>query len=65
MTIDTDGNLWVAVFDGGRVLHVDPRTSKLLATIEIPAKQVLINDNFLNENVIMNIVILILYIGII
>lgn len=40
MTIDTDGNLWVAVFDGGRVLHVDPRTGKLLSTIEVPAKQV-------------------------
>lgn len=39
MTIDTDGNLWVAVFNGSRVLHVDPRTGKLLTTIEIPAKQ--------------------------
>lgn len=39
MTIDTDGNLWVAVFDGGRILHVNPRTGSLMSTIEIPAKQ--------------------------
>ncbi|GJQ86435.1 hypothetical protein Trydic_g10342 [Trypoxylus dichotomus] len=40
MTIDSDGNLWVAVFDGGCLLHIDPRTSKLLSTIKFPAKQI-------------------------
>ncbi|XP_017785409.1 PREDICTED: regucalcin-like [Nicrophorus vespilloides] len=40
MTIDTDGNLWVAVFDGGRLLHINPNTGKLIQTIYFPAKQI-------------------------
>lgn len=41
MTIDVDGNLWVAVFNGYRVIKIDPRKPEtLLQTIEIPAKQV-------------------------
>ncbi|XP_059045627.1 regucalcin-like [Achroia grisella] len=40
MTIDTDGNLWVAVFDGSSILQIDPREGKLLRQISIPAKQV-------------------------
>lgn len=41
MTIDTDGNVWVAVYGANRVLKVDPRKSEtLLQTIEIPANQV-------------------------
>ncbi|CAH2046718.1 unnamed protein product, partial [Iphiclides podalirius] len=40
MTIDTDGNLWVAVFDGSRVLKIDPRLGHLLQEVPIPAKQV-------------------------
>lgn len=40
MTIDTEGNLWVAVFNGGRVLHINPSTSELLDTLYFPAKQV-------------------------
>ncbi|XP_004930716.1 regucalcin isoform X2 [Bombyx mori] len=40
MTIDTDGNLWVANFDGRQVLKIDPRGGKLLQKIPIPALQV-------------------------
>ncbi|CAG9833817.1 unnamed protein product [Diabrotica balteata] len=41
MTIDVDGNLWVAVFSGYRVIKIDPRQPEtLLATIPIPAKQI-------------------------
>ncbi|CAH1118002.1 unnamed protein product [Phaedon cochleariae] len=41
MTIDTDGNLWVAVFNGSKVIKIDPRKPEtLLQTIPIPAKQV-------------------------
>ncbi|CAH0587182.1 unnamed protein product [Chrysodeixis includens] len=40
MTIDTDGNLWVAVFGGSNVLKIDPRKKKLLDTIEMPVPQV-------------------------
>ncbi|CAH0587183.1 unnamed protein product [Chrysodeixis includens] len=40
MTIDTDGNLWVAVWAGSNVLKIDPRQSLLLETIPIPAPQV-------------------------
>ena len=27
--IDNDGNLWVAMFMGGNVLKIDPRTGKI------------------------------------
>lgn len=40
MTIDTNGNLWVAVFNGSSILQIDPRAGKLLQQIPIPAKQV-------------------------
>ena len=40
MTIDTDGNLWVAVFDGSCVLHINPTTSELITTLKFPAKQI-------------------------
>lgn len=40
MTIDTDGNLWVANFDGRRVIKVDPKRGKILQSIPIPALQV-------------------------
>ncbi|XP_053604924.1 regucalcin-like isoform X2 [Plodia interpunctella] len=39
-TIDTDGNLWWAVFDGSCVLQINPKAGKILRKIEIPAKQV-------------------------
>lgn len=39
-TIDTDGNLWVAVFAGSCVLNINPRTGELIRKIPIPALQV-------------------------
>ncbi|KAJ9573766.1 hypothetical protein L9F63_008849 [Diploptera punctata] len=39
MTIDTEGKLWVAVFDGSGVLRVDPTNGKLLTKIDIPSPQ--------------------------
>ncbi|XP_059045628.1 regucalcin-like [Achroia grisella] len=39
-TIDTDGNLWVAVFEGSCVIKIDPRTGKLLQKVPIPVLQV-------------------------
>lgn len=42
MAIDTDGNLWIAVFNAYKVIKIDPRKPEsLLETIDIPAKQVL------------------------
>lgn len=38
MTIDTDDNLWIALYDGGAVIKVDPRTKKLLQIVPIPAQ---------------------------
>ncbi|XP_043260983.1 uncharacterized protein LOC122402343 [Colletes gigas] len=35
MTIDTDGNLWVAVYGGGGVMQINPETGKLLKFIKI------------------------------
>jgi len=37
MTIDREGRLWVAVFDGGAVHCIDPRTGASLEKIEVPA----------------------------
>lgn len=39
MTIDTDGNLYLAVFHGSKVLKISPK-GKILQEIKIPAKQV-------------------------
>ncbi|GBP54109.1 Regucalcin [Eumeta japonica] len=40
MTIDTDGNLWVANFDGHQIIKINPRTAELLEKHRIPALQV-------------------------
>lgn len=37
MTIDREGRLWVAVFDGGAVHCIDPRSGVSLEKIEVPA----------------------------
>jgi sugar lactone lactonase YvrE len=36
MTIDVNGNLWLAVFGGGKVLHINPNTGKVLGHVELP-----------------------------
>ncbi|XP_051153515.1 regucalcin-like [Leptopilina boulardi] len=40
MTIDSDGNLWIALFEGAQVIQINPRTRKLLRSIKLPAKRV-------------------------
>lgn len=40
MTIDRDDNLWIALYGGGAVIQVDPRTSHLLQIVAIPAEAV-------------------------
>lgn len=37
MCIDTNGNLWIAMWGGGCVLCIDPRTGKLVTRVEVPA----------------------------
>ncbi|KAF2879806.1 hypothetical protein ILUMI_26333 [Ignelater luminosus] len=40
-TIDADGNLWVAIFNGSRVIKIDSRKPEtLLDSIDLPAKEV-------------------------
>lgn len=40
-TIDSDGNLWIALFGGNRVIKIDPRRPEtLLDSIELPADEV-------------------------
>lgn len=36
MTIDTDDNIWVASYNGGRVTKWDPKTGTMLQEVEIP-----------------------------
>ncbi|XP_013189535.1 regucalcin-like [Amyelois transitella] len=40
MTIDTEGNLWVANFDNSLILKIDPHNGALLDKIKMPALQV-------------------------
>lgn len=40
MTIDSDDNLWIALYGGGAIIKVDPRTGALLHVIPIPARDV-------------------------
>ncbi|KAM3585171.1 uncharacterized protein V6R79_009375 [Siganus canaliculatus] len=37
MTVDADGRLWVACFNGGRVINIDPETGVRLQTVSLPA----------------------------
>ncbi|XP_067997139.1 regucalcin [Melanerpes formicivorus] len=36
MCIDTEGKLWVACYNGGRVIRLDPETGKRLQTLKLP-----------------------------
>lgn len=40
LTMDVDGNLWIACVHGGRVIKVDPHTGKLLLTIKMDVTNV-------------------------
>ncbi|XP_068155730.1 regucalcin-like [Drosophila tropicalis] len=40
MTVDTDGNIYVATFNGATVFKVNPSTGKVLLEITIPTKQI-------------------------
>lgn len=40
MTIDTDGNLWVALWGGHGVVCVDPLSGSLLGKVDVPAPNV-------------------------
>ncbi|XP_018605483.1 regucalcin [Scleropages formosus] len=40
MCIDTEGKLWVACFDGGRVIRIDPQTGTRIQTVKLPVDKV-------------------------
>ncbi|KAG7213993.1 hypothetical protein KM043_001365 [Ampulex compressa] len=40
MTVDTEGNLWVALYGGNQVIQINPKTGELLRSVKIPAKNV-------------------------
>lgn len=40
MTIDSEGQLWVAMFGGSRVMRIDPATASVTGQISVPAKNV-------------------------
>lgn len=40
MTIDKNGNLWVACFNSNHILKIDPITGTLLTTVQFPVYQV-------------------------
>ncbi|XP_053710045.1 regucalcin [Synchiropus splendidus] len=39
MTVDTNGHLWVACYNGGRVINIDPATGVRLQTVLLPASK--------------------------
>ncbi|KAI2806338.1 hypothetical protein BLOT_008293 [Blomia tropicalis] len=40
MAIDVDDNIWIALYGGARVIHIDPRQNgKLLHSVPVPAPQ--------------------------
>ncbi|XP_076237586.1 uncharacterized protein LOC143181185 [Calliopsis andreniformis] len=40
MTIDTNGNLWIALYSGGGVLNVNPRTGEVIRFLKLPVSKV-------------------------
>lgn len=40
MAIDTEGNLWVALYGGGKVLGIDPNSGEVLHEVHLPVPQV-------------------------
>jgi len=40
MTIDANGNLWVAVFAGKKVIHVDPKVGKKIGQLDFPTTNI-------------------------
>jgi gluconolactonase len=40
MTIDTDGNLWVAIFGDAAVYQIDPRKGVIIEVVKFPADQI-------------------------
>lgn len=39
MCTDADGRLWVACYNGGRVIHIDPHTGVRLQTVRLPVQR--------------------------
>lgn len=39
MCIDNAGNLWVAIYNGGRIICVEPPTGKIIEQIAVPAQK--------------------------
>jgi sugar lactone lactonase YvrE len=50
MTIDSEDNLYVAVWQGGAVRKINSRTGKLLATITVPGVKNITSCAFGGEN---------------
>ncbi len=40
LTVDSEGKIWVAIWEGSCILRVDPATSKVLSKIELPVPRV-------------------------
>ncbi len=40
MAIDAEGNIWLAIWGGSCLWHINPRTGEIMDKIQIPAKQV-------------------------
>jgi len=40
LTVDAEGKIWVAIWEGSCVLRIDPVSSKVLSRIELPAPRV-------------------------
>ncbi|XP_046552931.1 regucalcin-like [Haliotis rubra] len=39
MAVDTEGKLWVACFDAGKIVRIDPETGKVIRTVKFPCEK--------------------------
>ncbi|XP_067669758.1 regucalcin-like isoform X2 [Haliotis asinina] len=40
MAIDTEGKLWMACFDAGKVVRIDPETGTVIRTVKFPCEKI-------------------------
>ncbi|CAA9995026.1 unnamed protein product [Nesidiocoris tenuis] len=50
MTIDTDGNLWIACFGGNQVIQINPTTGELIRCVQFPKAHQITSVSFGGPN---------------
>lgn len=53
LAVSADGDLWVAMFDGYRVLRIDAKTKEVKGSIEVPTSKQVAGVAFVGEGVVI------------